>query len=133
MRLGRGGDGRVSLVPVIVLTALAGTQLREAPVAPVRRGGGESPHGLGLGARDHDVELLGLGRAHTTLGEDARRRPELPPRGVGRLALITLAYVLPVAASLSAWTAGRTGNRPLAGRRGGGRRAVARQPGRAGR
>ena len=64
----------LSLLPVVVLTAIAGTQLREVPWRPFAAEEGSLLAGLGPGPRDHDVELLRLGRAHHHARRDARSR-----------------------------------------------------------
>jgi amino acid transporter len=105
----------VSLVPVIVLTALAGMQLREAPWRPFAAEEGSLLTGLGLGLAIMMWNYSGWDAPTTTLGETRDAGPSFRRAVWVALHLITLAYVLPVAASLSAvdgWEDWDTGHWP---------------------
>ena len=116
----RGGARRgCRSLPVLVLHRGRGH------AAPARRRGGRSPRTDGSlldrarpRARGHDVELLGLGHAHHLPRRDARRRARAFRRALFvALPLITLAYVLPVAAGArrrsDGWADWDTGHWPV--------------------
>ena len=106
----------LSLLPVVVLTALAGTQLREVPWRPFAAEEGSLLTGLGLGLAIMMWNYSGWDAPTTTLGETRDPGPSFRRAVWVALPLITLAYVLPVAASLSAvdgWEDWDTGHWPV--------------------
>jgi amino acid transporter len=105
-----------SLLPVIVLTAVAGTQLRVVPWRPFAAEEGSLLTGLGLGLAMVMWTSSGWDAPTTTLGETRDPGPSFRRAVWVALPLITLAYVLPVAASLSAvdgWEGWDTGHWPV--------------------
>jgi amino acid transporter len=105
----------VSLAPLVVLTAMAGTQLREVPWRPFAADEGGLLAGLGLGLAVMMWNYSGWDAPTTTLGETRDAGPSFRRAVWVALPLITLAYVLPVAASLSAvdgWEDWDTGHWP---------------------
>jgi amino acid transporter len=106
----------VSLVPVVVLTALAGTQLREIPWRPFAAEEGSLVAGLGLGLAVMMWNYSGWDAPTTTLGETHEPGPSFRRAVWIALPLITLAYVLPVITGLSAaggWEKWETGHWPV--------------------
>jgi len=107
----------VSLLPVVVLTVVAGTQLREVPWRPFAAEEGSLLAGLGLGLAIMMWNYSGWDAPTTTLGETRDPGPSFRRAVWVALPLITLAYVLPVAASLSAveggWEDWGTGHWPV--------------------
>ena len=106
----------VSLVPVVVLTALAGAQLRVVPWRPFTGEDGGLLTGLGLGLAIMMWNYSGWDAPTTTLGETRDPGPSFRHAIWIALPLITLAYVLPVAAGLSAvnrWEDWDTGHWPV--------------------
>jgi amino acid transporter len=105
----------VSLLPVAVLTMIAGTQLRASPWHPFSSDEGSLLAGLGLGLAIMMWNYSGWDAPTTTLGETREPGPSFRRAVWVALPLITLAYVLPVAASLSAvegWEDWETGHWP---------------------
>lgn len=108
--------GVVSLVPVIVLTTLAGAQLREIPWRPFAAEEGSLLAGLGLGLAIMMWNYSGWDAPTTTLGETRNPGPSFRRAVWVALPLITLAYVLPVVTGLSAgarWEDWGTGHWPV--------------------
>ena len=105
----------VSLVPVVVLTALAGAQMREIPWRPFAAEEGSLLAGLGLGLAIMMWNYSGWDSPTTTLGETREPGPSFRRAVWVALPLITLAYVLPVSAGLAAaggWKEWDTGHWP---------------------
>jgi amino acid transporter len=105
----------VSLVPVVVLTALAGAQMREIPWHPFAAEEGSLLAGLGLGLAVMMWNYSGWDSPTTTLGETREPGPSFRRAVWVALPLITLAYVLPVSAGLAAaggWREWDTGHWP---------------------
>ncbi len=101
---------------MVVLTAIAGTQLREVPWRPFAAEEGSLLTGLGLGLAIMMWNYSGWDAPTTTLGETRDPGPSFRRAVWVALPLITLAYVLPVAASLSAvggWEDWDTGHWPV--------------------
>jgi len=116
--LGRGAVvlAVCALVPVAVFTVAAAAGARHAPWLPLAAEGTGLVEGLGLGLAVMMWNYSGWDTPSTCLGET--RAPETAFRRAlfGALPLIALAYVLPVAAGLSAtgdWRAWETGHLPV--------------------
>jgi amino acid transporter len=106
----------VSLVPVVVLTAVAGAQLREIPWRPFAVEEGSLLAGLGLGLAVMMWNYSGWDAPTTTLGETREPGPSFRRAVWVALPLITLAYVLPVLTALAAaggWKEWDTGHWPV--------------------
>jgi amino acid transporter len=106
----------VSLVPVVVLTAAAGVQLREVPWRPFAAEEGSLLAGLGLGLAIMMWNYSGWDAPTTTLGETREPGPSFRRAVWIALPLITLAYVLPVLTGLGAaggWKDWDTGHWPV--------------------
>jgi amino acid transporter len=106
----------VSLLPVVALTAMAGAQLQEIPWRPFAAEEGGLLAGLGLGLAIMMWNYSGWDAPTTTLGETRDPGPSFRRAVWVALPLITVAYVLPVAAGLSAtggWQDWDTGHWPV--------------------
>jgi amino acid transporter len=115
--------GALSLVPVVVLTAVAATRLEVVPWRPFAAEEGGLLSSLGLGLAVMMWNYSGWDTPTTTLGETHEPGPSFRRAVWVALPLITLAYVLPVAAGLSAagdWAAWDTGHWPAVALRVGG-------------
>jgi amino acid transporter len=105
----------VSLVPVVVLTAVSATRLDEIPWRPFAAEEGSLLTNLGLGLAIMMWNYSGWDTPTTMLGETQAPGPSFRRAMWVALPLITIAYVLPVAAGLSAvgdWQAWETGYWP---------------------
>jgi amino acid transporter len=107
--------GVCALLPVGVLVVMAGARAQHAPWLPFAAEGQGLLEGLGLGLAVMMWNYSGWDNPSTCLGET--RAPQTSYRRAlfGALPLIALAYVLPVAAGLSAtgdWTRWETGHLP---------------------
>jgi amino acid transporter len=107
--------GLVSLVPVVALTIVSATRLEHVPWRPFAADEGSLLANLGLGLAVMMWNYSGWDTPTTVLGET--QAPAASFRGAVWIALplITLAYVLPVVAGLSAggdWKAWDTGYWP---------------------
>ena len=106
----------VSLVPVVILTGVAGAQVREIPWRPFAAEEGSLFGGLGLGLAIMMWNYSGWDAPTTTLGETREPGPSFRRAMWIALPLITLAYMLPVLTGLSAagdWEAWDTGHWPV--------------------
>ena len=106
----------VSLLPVVVLTAVSGAQVREIPWRPFAAEEGSLLAGLGLGLAVMMWNYSGWDAPTTTLGETREPGPSFRRAVWIALPLITLAYALPVATGLSAaggWERWETGHWPV--------------------
>jgi amino acid transporter len=108
--------GVFALVPMAVFTAVAATRAAHAPWLPLAAPGQGLVEGLGLGLAVMMWNYSGWDTPSTCLGET--RAPETAFRRALFMAvpLITLAYLLPVAAGLAAtsdWKAWDTGHWPV--------------------
>jgi amino acid transporter len=109
--------GIAVLGPVVVFTALAAARARHVPWVPFGRERDGLFEGLGLGLAATMWNYSGWDTPTTCLGET--KAPATAFRGAVLVALplITLVYVLPVAAALSAtgeWSEWKTGYWPIA-------------------
>ncbi len=114
----------VSLVPVVVLTAVAATRVEAVPWRPFVAGERGLLSSLGLGLAVMMWNYSGWDTPTTTLGETRDPGPSFRRAMWVALPLITLAYVLPVGLALSSggdWAAWDTGHWPVVAERLGGR------------
>ena len=105
----------VSLVPVVVLTIASAAQLDEIPWRPFAVEEGSLLTNLGLGLAIMMWNYSGWDTPTTMLGETRAPGPSFRRAMWVALPLITIAYVLPVAAGLSAvgdWQSWETGHWP---------------------
>jgi amino acid transporter len=105
----------ISLVPVVVLTITSAAQLDEIPWRPFTADEGSLLTNLGLGLAIMMWNYSGWDTPTTMLGETRAPGPSFRRAMWVALPLITLAYVLPVAAGLSAagdWESWETGHWP---------------------
>ncbi len=114
----------VSLVPVVVLTAVAATRVETVPWRPFVAGERGLLSSLGLGLAVMMWNYSGWDTPTTTLGETRDPGPSFRHAMWVALPLITLAYVLPVGLALAGggdWAAWDTGHWPVVAERLGGR------------
>ena len=105
----------ISLVPVVVLTVAAAARLDQIPWRPFAAEGGSVLANLGLGLAVMMWNYSGWDTPTTMLGETHAPGPSFRRAMWVALPLISLAYVLPIAAGLSAagdWQAWETGHWP---------------------
>ncbi len=118
--------GVIVLAPVAVFTAVAAAQARQRPWVPFANEHQGAVAGLGLGLAAMMWNYSGWDTPTTCLGETKAPATAFRRAVWVALPLITLVYLLPVGAALSAtgdWAEWKTGYWPLAYRgRGGGRR-----------
>jgi len=108
--------GAISMAPVVVLTAVSSARLDEVPWRPFSADAGSLLTSLGLGLAVMMWNYSGWDTPTTVLGETAAPGPSFRHAMWLALPLITLAYVVPVAAGLSAagdWKAWGTGHWPV--------------------
>jgi amino acid transporter len=109
--------GIAVLVPVAVFTVAAAAHARHAPWAPFANEGQGLFAGLGLGLAAMMWNYSGWDTPTTCLGETRAPTTTFRRAVWVALPLIALAYILPVAAALSAsgdWAAWKTGYWPIA-------------------
>ena len=109
------GMAVIALLPVVVLTVAAAARLEAIPWRPFAAEGGSLLANLGLGLAVMMWNYSGWDTPTTMLGETRAPGPSFRRAMWVALPLITLAYVLPIAAGLSAagdWEAWETGHWP---------------------
>ena len=108
--------GAGALAPVALLTVWAGARASEAPWLPLAAEGQSLAAGLGVGVAVMMWNYSGWDTATTILGETRSAATTFRRALWAALPLITLCYLLPVAAALSAagdWQAWKTGHLPV--------------------
>ena len=108
--------GAGALTPVALLTVWAGARASEAPWLPLAAEGQSLAAGLGVGVAVMMWNYSGWDTATTILGETRSAATTFRRALWAALPLITLCYLLPVAAALSAagdWQAWKTGHLPV--------------------
>ena len=108
--------GAGALAPVALLTVWAGARASEAPWLPLAAEGQSLAAGLGVGVAVMMWNYSGWDTPTTILGETRSAATTFRRALWAALPLITLCYLLPVAAALSAagdWQAWKTGHLPV--------------------
>ena len=122
------GLGVLALAPMLVFTAIAGMAAQHAPWRPFAAGGHGMIEGIGLGLAVMMWNYSGWDNPTTCLGETRSPGRSFRRAQFVALPLITLAYVLPVAAALAAtgrWADWDTGYWPVVAAAVGGPRLAA--------
>jgi len=122
------GLGVLALAPMLVFTAIAGMAAQHAPWRPFAAGSHGMIEGIGLGLAVMMWNYSGWDNPTTCLGETRSARRSFRRAQWVALPLITLAYVLPVAAALGTtgrWADWDTGYWPVVAAAVGGPRLAA--------